>query len=229
MASTNKTTTLQLNQWVATDPVLREDFNSDNTKIDTSIRNINTNVTSLGNSVSSIDSTLSSLPLKKFTEHSFTSSTARVDINLGANLWDYSRASIAVSMRMTATAAFTGIRLLLNGIATESYYAPYDITPRPTMRSSIATLYAPNSSSLGSIFQVDLCIMKNPGKTTGTIYIPNMPWCMWVNSAGESSKAYVEERCIYIGSTSTAINTINFVAVSGNLAGGNVSICAVRR
>lgn len=35
MASTNKTGLLGLNQWTETDPVLREDFNYDNQKIDT--------------------------------------------------------------------------------------------------------------------------------------------------------------------------------------------------
>ena len=34
MASTNKTANLHLNQWEATDPVMREDFNADNAKLD---------------------------------------------------------------------------------------------------------------------------------------------------------------------------------------------------
>lgn len=37
MASTNKTTHLRLNQWTATDPVLRVDFNMDNSKIDSEV------------------------------------------------------------------------------------------------------------------------------------------------------------------------------------------------
>ena len=37
MASTNKTAALKLNQWVDSDPVLREDFNADNTKLDAAI------------------------------------------------------------------------------------------------------------------------------------------------------------------------------------------------
>ena len=37
MASTNKTTNLRLNQWVASDPVLRTDFNFDNSKIDAAV------------------------------------------------------------------------------------------------------------------------------------------------------------------------------------------------
>lgn len=40
MASTNKTANLHLNQWVATDPVLREDFNADNAAVDTAFGNI---------------------------------------------------------------------------------------------------------------------------------------------------------------------------------------------
>jgi len=37
MASTNKTTHLQLNQWISTDPVLRTDFNWDNQILDQAV------------------------------------------------------------------------------------------------------------------------------------------------------------------------------------------------
>jgi len=37
MASTNKTENFDLNQWVGTDPVLMEDFNADNAKIDAAL------------------------------------------------------------------------------------------------------------------------------------------------------------------------------------------------
>lgn len=37
MASTNKTTHLRLNQWIGTDPVLRTDFNFDNSRIDAAV------------------------------------------------------------------------------------------------------------------------------------------------------------------------------------------------
>ena len=37
MASTNKTDNYALNQWVGTDPVLMEDFNADNAKIDAAL------------------------------------------------------------------------------------------------------------------------------------------------------------------------------------------------
>ncbi len=38
MSSTNKTKNYALSQWVEDDPVLREDFNSDNVKIDTEMK-----------------------------------------------------------------------------------------------------------------------------------------------------------------------------------------------
>lgn len=38
MASTNQTTKYKLSQWVEDDPVLREDFNEDNRKIETAIK-----------------------------------------------------------------------------------------------------------------------------------------------------------------------------------------------
>ena len=37
MASTNKTTNLQLNQWEGSDPILRTDFNQDNSKLDQAV------------------------------------------------------------------------------------------------------------------------------------------------------------------------------------------------
>lgn len=37
MASTNKTTHLRLNQWEGSDPILRTDFNQDNSKIDQAV------------------------------------------------------------------------------------------------------------------------------------------------------------------------------------------------
>lgn len=40
MASTNKTENYGLNQWVKTDPVLMEDFNADNQKIDQALAGI---------------------------------------------------------------------------------------------------------------------------------------------------------------------------------------------
>ena len=40
MASTNKTANYALNQWVGTDPVLMEDFNADNAKIDEALADL---------------------------------------------------------------------------------------------------------------------------------------------------------------------------------------------
>jgi len=42
MASTNKTENYSLNQWVGTDPVLMEDFNADNAKIDAALAALKT-------------------------------------------------------------------------------------------------------------------------------------------------------------------------------------------
>ena len=44
MAASNQTTNYALNQWSATDPVLRTDFNSDNSKIDAALKSLNTTV-----------------------------------------------------------------------------------------------------------------------------------------------------------------------------------------
>lgn len=38
MASTGKTSNYKLNQWIKTDPVLMDDFNADNSKIDAAIK-----------------------------------------------------------------------------------------------------------------------------------------------------------------------------------------------
>lgn len=45
MASTNKTENIGLNQWVASDPVLREDFNADNAKIDAALKSMGEELT----------------------------------------------------------------------------------------------------------------------------------------------------------------------------------------
>ena len=42
--ATNHTANYNLNQWVATDPVLRTDFNEDNSKLDTALKSLNTTV-----------------------------------------------------------------------------------------------------------------------------------------------------------------------------------------
>lgn len=42
--ATNHTANYQLNQWEATDQVLRTDFNDDNAKIDTALKSLNTTV-----------------------------------------------------------------------------------------------------------------------------------------------------------------------------------------
>ena len=44
MASTNKTENYELNQWVKTDPVLMDDFNADNEKIDRAIKAVESNI-----------------------------------------------------------------------------------------------------------------------------------------------------------------------------------------
>lgn len=57
MASSNKTGTLKLNQWLGTDPVLRTDFNADNNKLDVAIQ-ARSLVHLTGTTVSSASSTL---------------------------------------------------------------------------------------------------------------------------------------------------------------------------
>ena len=42
--ATNHTANYSLNQWEATDPVLRTDFNADNSKIDAALKSLNTTV-----------------------------------------------------------------------------------------------------------------------------------------------------------------------------------------
>ena len=53
MSSTNKTSRLQLNQWVSTDSVRRLDFNSDNSKIDSAFLTLENRVTANTNAVNS--------------------------------------------------------------------------------------------------------------------------------------------------------------------------------
>ncbi|MEG1404828.1 MAG: hypothetical protein RSC52_04905, partial [Oscillospiraceae bacterium] len=63
MASTNKTANLGLNQWVESDPFLREDANADNSRIDAAIGGLNgkaefiklKDITSTASGISQID------------------------------------------------------------------------------------------------------------------------------------------------------------------------------
>lgn len=64
MSSTNKTNSILLNQWVASDPVLREDFNADNEKIDAAIDALSTEIdsvqTALTSELNTVNATLTS-------------------------------------------------------------------------------------------------------------------------------------------------------------------------
>lgn len=69
MSSTNKTSNLGLNQWVLTDPLLMEDMNADNRKIDTAV-GANPYVklldTTLSSNAQQVDIALSTLDLTKY-------------------------------------------------------------------------------------------------------------------------------------------------------------------
>ena len=56
--ATNQTTNYQLNQWEPTDQVLRTDFNADNAKLDTALKNQADSLTTLTAAVSSNTSAL---------------------------------------------------------------------------------------------------------------------------------------------------------------------------
>ena len=74
MASTNKTGNIQLNQWVAEDPVLMEDFNADNQKLDAAIGEIKQgallkkllDITVTTSGVKTVELNLSGIDLSKF-------------------------------------------------------------------------------------------------------------------------------------------------------------------
>ena len=69
--ATNHTANFQLNQWEATDQVLRTDFNDDNTKIDTALNSLSSNVQNHATQLSQIQTTLSKCGTCKFHYQSY--------------------------------------------------------------------------------------------------------------------------------------------------------------
>lgn len=82
MASTNKTANLHLNQWAASDPVLRSDFNADNTALDTAI---------------------AAIPAKKIREVTTTQAAQVLEFDLSdINLDDYTELDFKLMLKTAA-------------------------------------------------------------------------------------------------------------------------------
>ncbi|MEG2382139.1 MAG: hypothetical protein RSB39_01025, partial [Oscillospiraceae bacterium] len=67
MASTNKTANLGLNQWVESDPFLREDANADNSKIDAAVQGVRGQI--------------SAMPYVKLFDITTTSDVTQIDLD----------------------------------------------------------------------------------------------------------------------------------------------------
>ena len=102
MASTNKTTHLKLNQWIATDPVLRTDFNFDNNKVDAAVNDRS---------------------LVRLETGTLTASKGLVSIHLGDyDLTQYMELQVYWFPKTTAVSASDGAMtsLIVNGLSNET-------------------------------------------------------------------------------------------------------------
>ena len=104
MASTNKTANLGLNQWVLTDPLLMEDMNADNQKI---------------------DSAVAANPIVKLISVKTAANAAQVDFDLSSiDLTKYSALKIEACYGCTPASTVGQVYIKINNIRTGSYYHP---------------------------------------------------------------------------------------------------------
>ncbi|MGI5985739.1 MAG: hypothetical protein GXY01_10115 [Clostridiales bacterium] len=96
MSSTNKTPNLRLNQWVLTDPLLMEDMNEDNRKI---------------------DSTISKIPFSKLMDIKTTADAQQVDIDVSQiDLTQYSMIQIYTDAQVMPKATGQQIYVRINNL-----------------------------------------------------------------------------------------------------------------
>ena len=161
MSSTNKTTKVQLNQWVATDPVLREDFNSDNAKIDAAFRDVDSGFNSANASISALGTSILELPNSRITEHRFTTNAQQVNIDLGVNLWDYRRINIIAVLKTASTASNgqDGAYLILNEMT--SGYRYNTVAGSDSNHPGLSYFYAGSANVVGHTANFELYISKS--------------------------------------------------------------------
>lgn len=110
MASTNTTSNIRLNQWAAEDPVLREDFNDDNKKIDDAISGVPIKriaSMTLPVAVNRVEMEISNLDLRDYAAFQiFTDVQCSTDVGLGFGSVSYAnnylRANFSTTVALPA-------------------------------------------------------------------------------------------------------------------------------
>lgn len=173
--SSNKTTHLKLNQWAASDPVLRTEFNSDNSRLDSAIGSRTFQRMAggkLSTNMSSIHISLEDFDLRQFRElqilcapvvaaGSYTGSLVGPSIRLALN----GSSNWGVLQRINATA---GTR---QGMTTHLILAPagpcgYTVTSS----GSINTMTLTDSVNYGDVLELTLGLSDNASFAAGTWY-----------------------------------------------------------
>ena len=225
MSSSSKTPKIQLNQWVASDPVLRDDFNSDNLKIDTAFQGIDSRFGSANSSISALGAAVLAVPYEKIVEHTFNATVARVDIDLGVDLWSYSRVFITVSM-ISNRSTITIADLILNGM-TNVYGQPLSNYPNHDPYSRLTYIGIGASNAQSALSTIELNIMKDP-PTPRRVIMATMRTTSH-NNQGYQTLSFDGGLGVYETDSTAPIDTINFKCNDGSLiAGGSILIYGVK-
>jgi len=226
MSSTNKTSKIQLNQWVASDPVLREDFNSDNLKIDTAFQGVDSRFSSIDSSISALGASVLAIPYEKISKHNFSGNVQQVDINLGVDIWNYSRIFVTVSIT-AATNDFNAGEVLLNGM-TGVYGQPRENSASNTLSEWLIHIGFGGASTQSAISTITLHVMRDSPVSKRVILATRE---VAVHShTGYHTYRKEESTGIYETNSTAPINTINFRAYNGSLmSGGRVEVYGVKR
>ncbi len=208
MASTNKTSNLGLNQWVLTDPLLMEDMNADNRKIDAAV----TAATGANYMVKLLDTTLSA-------------NAQQVDLDLSAiDLTKFSMITVLTAIKVAPLSTATNIHARINGAG--AYVRTLDETS-VIYRAFVGSVYPSMDTNYSSIIGMEI---------KGIPESLSVPYVMSLELSGSSyyySNFYVH-RCLATlpMSTNTRINTINFITDNSSVyikAGARFEVYGVRK
>lgn len=145
MASTNKTANLALNQWVLTDPLLMEDMNADNQKIDAAV---GTN------------------PFVKLLSVRTAVNASQVDLSLsGIDLTQYAALKIEACYGCTPANSVTYVYVRINNITSASYYQCGDINGIPYM----FLCYASYSTTVPACFKAEFSGISGAPNTLASV------------------------------------------------------------
>ena len=228
MSSTNKTTKIQLNQWVAADPVLRADFNSDNAKIDAAFREVDSSFSSTNASISALGASVLALPNTRITEQVFSTSAHQVDINLGVDLWDYKRINIVATLKTASNASdgSEGAYLILNGMT--GVYGYPSTSGSASQQTGLSYLYAGSAQAVAYVANFELFISKASFTSSRIVSVKGDAFYK-TNTSDYRFNADMGYGN-YVTSSAASIQTIGFMmsSTSSRLVAGHVAVYGIK-